>query len=179
MPMTMLRRESRPQLSADEARVSLRSQCAVERECMNPACPTLAEEKFLAGYNCAQAVLHSTAEDLGIDKNTALKIACGFGAGYGRAQEVCGAVSGAVMAIGLKHGRGEGEEKSRTEDTYRRTREFIAHFKQRHGSIQCRELIDCDLQTPEGQQSFKDRDLLHTTCARCVRTAADWVASAS
>ena len=146
---------------------------------MNPACPTIAEEKFLASYNCAQAVLYSTSEDLGIDKDTTLKIACGFGAGYGRAQEVCGAVSGAVMAIGLKHGRGEGEEKSRTEDTYRRTREFIAHFKQRHGSIQCRDLIGCDLQTPGGQQAFKDRDLLHTTCAQCVRTAADWVASAS
>lgn len=144
---------------------------------MNSACPSVAEERFLAGYNCAQAVLYSLADELGIDRNTALKIACGFGAGIGRSQEVCGAVSGGVMALGLKYGRGEGEEKSRTEDTYRRTREFIAHFTRRHGSVQCRDLIGCNLQTPEGQQSFKDRDLLHTTCAQCVRTAAEWVVS--
>ena len=68
----------------------------------------VAVEKFLAGYNCAQAVLFSFCDDLVFDKNTALKLACGFGAGMGRRQEVCGAIIGGIIALGLKHGRGEG-----------------------------------------------------------------------
>jgi len=136
-----------------------------------------AAEKFLSGYNCAQAVLHSLCETMDFDKDSALRIACGFGAGFGRQQEVCGAVSGGVMAIGLKYGRGEAEDKSRTEDCYQRTRQFLAAFKQRHGSIRCRELIGCDLLTPEGQQSFKDRNLLRETCARCVQSAVELAAA--
>lgn len=144
---------------------------------MNISCPDIAIEKFLSGYNCAQAVLYSSAENVGIDRDTALRVACGFGAGLGRAQDVCGAVSGGVMALGMKYGRGEGDDKSRTEDTYRRTREFLAQFKRRHGSIICRDLIGCDLQSPEGQQLFKDKNLLRETCAKCVQTASELVAS--
>jgi C_GCAxxG_C_C family probable redox protein len=54
----------------------------------------IAVQKFTSGYNCAQSVLSSFSNDLGLDENTPLKIACGFGAGMGRKQEVCGAVSG-------------------------------------------------------------------------------------
>jgi len=136
-----------------------------------------ATETFLSGYNCAQAVLHSLSPSLGFDCDSALRIACGFGAGFGRQQEVCGAVSGGVMAIGLRYGRGEAEDKSRSEDCYQRTRQFLSAFKQRHGSIHCRELIGCDLLTAEGQQAFRDRNLLRETCARCVKTATELAAA--
>ena len=78
----------------------------------------IALEKFLAGYNCAQAVLFSFCDDLGFDKDAALRLACGFGAGMARKQEVCGAVTGGILAIGLKHGRGEGQNRTPTEATY-------------------------------------------------------------
>ena len=58
----------------------------------------LALKKFLSGYNCAQAVLFSFCDDLGFEQNTALKLACGFGAGMGRKQAVCGAISGGILA---------------------------------------------------------------------------------
>ena len=57
----------------------------------------VARQKFLAGYNCAQAVLFSFCDDLGFDKDTALRLACGFGAGMARKQEVCGAVAGGIL----------------------------------------------------------------------------------
>ena len=62
-----------------------------------------AVSKFAEGYNCAQSVLFSFCDDLGMDKDKALKIACGFGAGMGRKEEVCGAVTGGIMVIGAKY----------------------------------------------------------------------------
>jgi len=131
----------------------------------------IAEEKFLSGYNCAQAVLYAFCDDLQLDKNLALKLACGFGAGMARKQEICGAVSGGILAIGLKHGRGEREDKTQTEEAYRKVRELISRFESAHGSCHCRALLNgCDLNTPAGQQAFKDNGLLHKTCVPCVRS---------
>jgi len=131
----------------------------------------IAEEKFLAGYNCAQAVLYSFSDALGIDKDFTLKTACGFGAGMARKQEICGAVSGGILAIGLKHGRGERDDKTQTEAAYRKVRELLSRFESAHGSCHCRALLNgCDLNTPAGQQHFKDNNLLRKTCVPCVRS---------
>jgi C_GCAxxG_C_C family probable redox protein len=133
-----------------------------------------ATEKFLSGYNCAQAVLHSCCDKLNFDKNTALKLACGFGAGMARRQEVCGAVTGGILAIGLRHGRGEGEGQTAKEETYLRVCELMSRFEARHGSCICRKLLkDCDMTTPAGQQYMKEHDLLHKTCVGCVRTVVE------
>ncbi|MDD5349022.1 MAG: C-GCAxxG-C-C family protein [Chthoniobacteraceae bacterium] len=135
----------------------------------------VAEEKMLSGYNCAQAVLFAFCEDLGLDRNTALKLATGFGAGMARKQEVCGAVSGGIFVVGLRHGRGEGEEKAVTEDAYRRVRELLGRFEREHGSCLCKDLVGCDLNTPEGQCSYRERDCLHKTCVCCVRSVVEAV----
>lgn len=137
-----------------------------------------AADKFLAGYNCAQAVLHAFCEPLQLDKNTALKLACGFGSGMAREQSVCGAVTGGIMALGLKFGRGEGEEKTKTEAVYGRTQEFMTRFKAEFGSLNCRDLTGCDLKTPEGQAFFKQNELARKTCAKCVGKAAELVEAA-
>ena len=132
--------------------------------------------KFLAGYNCAQAVLFTFCDDLGFDKDTALRLACGFGAGMGRKQEVCGAVAGGILAIGLRHGRGEDQDRAPTDATYGKVRELMTRFESRHGTCICRELLDgCDLNTPAGQRHFKETDLLNKTCAVCVRTVVEAV----
>ena len=134
----------------------------------------IAVETFLAGYNCAQAVLYSFCDELGIGADTALRLATGFGAGMARLQGVCGAISGGIIVIGLKHGRGEGQDRSATEETYRRARELFTRFEARHGTCVCRELLGgCDLNTPEGQRSFKENDLPNKTCAGCVRTVVE------
>ena len=138
----------------------------------------VATTKFLAGYNCTQAVLFASCDRLQFDKSLALKLATGFGAGMGREGEVCGAVSGGILALSLKYGRAEGDDRSKTDDSYARTQAFLAHFKSRHRTVICRELIHCDLRTAEVQRFFKENDLLHQTCVPCVRTASELVAAA-
>jgi C_GCAxxG_C_C family probable redox protein len=135
----------------------------------------IAVEKLLSGYNCAQSVLYSFCDDLGLDKDAAMKMACGFGGGMGRAQEVCGAISGGVFALGVKHGRGEGQAKSATDETYVKVRELLAQFEAERGSTICRTLLGCDLNTPEGKLFYKQNDLHNKTCKRCVQTAVEAV----
>lgn len=132
----------------------------------------IAREKFESGYNCSQSVLFVCMDKNQISQDTALKIANGFGAGMGRMQEVCGAVTGAIMVLGLKYGRGENEDRNATEQTYQKTRDFIKSFEDIHDSIICRELLNgCDLRTEEGQTEFMEKGLLENTCVKCVETA--------
>jgi C_GCAxxG_C_C family probable redox protein len=132
----------------------------------------IAREKFESGYNCAQSVFFACLDDNQLSRDTALKIATGFGAGYGRMQEVCGAVSGAIMALGLKYGRGENDENEITSEMYQKTQDFIKSFEEVHGSIICRELLDgCNLRSEQGQTEFREKGLLQNTCIKCVETA--------
>jgi C_GCAxxG_C_C family probable redox protein len=133
-----------------------------------------AVEKFLAGYNCAQAVLYSFRDDLHLDRDMALRMACGFGGGMGGRQEVCGAVSGGVITIGLKHGRGEGQDKKAADKAYERVWKLMSRFESKHGSCICRTLLKgCDLSTPEGWQHFKEADLRNKICKGCVTTVVE------
>jgi len=126
-------------------------------------------QKFTSGYNCAQAILYSFKDEINIDGDTALKMACGFGAGMGRKGEVCGAVTGGIIVIGAKYGRGENDEKTATEKTYTKTRELMNKFETKHGAFICRDLLNgCDLSTEEGQMNFRNNDLFNATCKKCV-----------
>ncbi len=135
----------------------------------------IALEKFLAGYNCAQSVLYPFCDDFGFDRDTALRLACGLGGGMGRKQEVCGAISGGILALGLKYGRGEGQDRALTEETYRKDRELIAQFESKHGTCICRKLLNCDLNIPSGKRYFKENDLHNKICKVCVQTAVETV----
>ncbi len=134
----------------------------------------IADEKFVSGYNCAQAVLFSFADRIGLPPDSALKAACAFGAGMGRKGEICGSVSGALLVLGLCFGRGEKEDRKATETTYAKTREFFARFADLRGTCRCRDLLNgCDLATPEGQQIFFDQDCFNAICRPCVRDAVE------
>ncbi|MDI6743460.1 MAG: C-GCAxxG-C-C family protein [Smithella sp.] len=132
--------------------------------------------KFAGGFNCAQSVLFSFCDDLGLDKEKALKIACGFGAGMGRKEEVCGAVTGGIMVIGAKYGRGENEDRKTTDKTYVMIRELMNQFSQKHGTYICRQLLKgCELTTEEGQKIFKENDYLNKVCKPCVKSVVEIV----
>ncbi len=121
----------------------------------------VAVNKFRDGYCCSQSVLFSFADKLEISEDVALKIANGFGAGMGRKQEVCGAVSGAVMVIGLLYGRGVNDGKDKHEYTYDRVRDFIDAFEAKHNTVLCKKLLDgCDLLSPQGQDYFKSNNMI-------------------
>jgi C_GCAxxG_C_C family probable redox protein len=134
----------------------------------------IAVAKFLEGYNCAQAVFYSFCDDLRFEKNAALKMACGFGAGMGRKQEVCGAVTGGIIVIGAKYGRGEKDDRTAMELTYTKTRELMDQFAKKHGTFICRKLLHgCELTTEEGQKHFKANDFLKKICAPCVQSVVE------
>ncbi len=130
-----------------------------------------ASRKFRMGFNCSQAVLSVYAEEFGLCRETALKIACGFGGGMGRMALTCGAVTGAFMVIGLKYGNVDANEKEIKEKTYGLVREFARRFEKRNGSSICRELLGCDISGPEGLRNAKDNGLFASVCPGLVQDA--------
>jgi len=137
--------------------------------------PDAAVDCFKGGFNCAQAVYSTYAEDFNIKKTDALRVSCGFGGGMGRLQETCGAVTGAIMLIGCKHGKIKKEDTESTDLTYELVREFADIFSAKHGSISCGTLLGCNLRTPEGQQVFKEGNYKELKCCRYVHDAAEIV----
>ena len=99
-----------------------------------------AKELFKSGYNCSQAVLGVFCEELGLDFETAMKIASSFGAGMGRMREVCGTVSGMFMAAGLAFASSSDSPAEKGEH-YKKIQELAKRFKEKNGSIICRELL--------------------------------------
>ncbi len=96
---------------------------------------------FTEGYNCAQSVFLVFSDELGLDRETALKISSSFGGGMGRLREVCGTVSGMFMAEGLKNGYSNPTDTTAKAEHYKRLQALAATFKQENGSIICRELL--------------------------------------
>jgi C_GCAxxG_C_C family probable redox protein len=131
-----------------------------------------ATQLFAAGFSCSQALLASRAERYDLPTETALKLSAAFGGGLGRQGEVCGAVSGALMVIGLENGHTRPEEKAVKENTYALTRQFIAEFTQRTGALHCRDLLGCRIDTPEGQQYAQEHALTKTICPKLVAEAS-------
>jgi C_GCAxxG_C_C family probable redox protein len=126
---------------------------------------------FRQTFSCSQSILATYGPDLGLDKETALRVAGSFGGGMARMGETCGAVTGALMAIGLKYGKTRADDEAAKEQAYRVTGEFVERFRKRHFSIQCRELLGCDLATPEGAKFFKEQELAKKLCLEFVRDA--------
>lgn len=100
-----------------------------------------ARSLFESGYNCAQSVFAAYADLLGMDTKTALKMSSAMGGGIGRMREVCGTVSAMAMLAGLKEGNADPEDEAAKEHIYALVRRMSALFKERQGTIICRELL--------------------------------------
>lgn len=103
-----------------------------------------ARKLFKEGYNCSQAVLGAFAEDIGMDFETAIKLASSFGGGMGRMREVCGAVSGMFMAAGLIFGYSDPKDFAAKKEHYKRIQELAEEFKNKNRFIVCRQLLGID-----------------------------------
>ena len=128
-----------------------------------------AEKYFNQKYNCAQSVLMTFASMGGMEQDTAVRLAACFGAGLARRGEVCGAVTGALMVLGVTQAKPKPEDK---EGNYQLAQEFMHCFENRHGTLLCRKLIGCDLTTPEGRQWADESGVTRTICPALVRDAA-------
>ena len=128
--------------------------------------------KFHENYNCAQSVVAAYAADYGLDLEKALSMAVGFGGGMGRTQETCGAVTGAIMVLGLSSRFKEEDRRPKINEVYAKVNRFIKEFAIEKGTAKCRDLLGCDLTTEEGQKFFKENKL-RENCLGYVRFCCD------
>jgi C_GCAxxG_C_C family probable redox protein len=131
-----------------------------------------AKRQFEKGFACAPAVLSTYSEQYGLDKTLALKIACGFAGGIGRMGRTCGAVTGGVMVIGLKHGQASLADEGSEQETHKLVREFIERFTALHGSTVCRELIGYDLSDAGELELARKSGVFRDKCPGFVYDAA-------
>jgi C_GCAxxG_C_C family probable redox protein len=127
---------------------------------------------FKEGFSCSMAVLATYCERFGLDKNLAYKVSSGFGGGM-HCNQTCGAVTGAFMVIGLKHGRTRADDIEAKMRVARMTAEFAKKFKACHGSIGCTDLIGCNISTLEGYEEARKKDLFKQVCPKYVVSAAE------
>jgi C_GCAxxG_C_C family probable redox protein len=106
--------------------------------------------------------LLAVCQELGIESEVIPRIATPFGGGIGGRGEVCGAVVGSIMAIGLKHGREEPSQPNK--QAYALAREFCRRFEEETGSLYCRDLTGMDLSTPEGLRAYRHSDVPLRVC---------------
>ena len=129
--------------------------------------------QFKKGHNCSQSIFSTYGTRYGISEEMALKIACPFGGGMARLGDTCGAVTGAFMTIGLKHGRVDPEDEELKEETYRLVNTFVEKFKARNKTIVCRELLGYDISNPQEHDKAEDEGLFDTLCPKLVQDAAE------
>jgi C_GCAxxG_C_C family probable redox protein len=133
-----------------------------------------AVQYFRNKFNCSQAVFTAFGTDSGLLENECLKIACAFGGGMGRTQQTCGAVTGALMVLGLRFGKGIDDPEEMKTNTYKKTREFFDEFIKLHGSTNCRVLLNgLDMDDPDDHKKILDQKLFEIRCEKYVADAAE------
>lgn len=135
-----------------------------------------AVDLFRNGCSCSQAVLGVYGPRYGLDEGHAMRIAAGFAGGM-RLAETCGAVTAAFMVFGLAYCSDACKTVEGRQAAYGAITAFAEKFGQRHGSLICRELLGCDISTPEGAKTAQERGLFQTKCVQLVRDAAELVGS--
>ena len=132
-----------------------------------------AVSSFKGDFNCAQSILSAYGIQYGLNRDTALKLATGFGGGMARFGRTCGAVSAAFMVIGLKYGMGVKGDTEVKEKTYQLIREFSDQFQGINGAVICKELLGCDINTPEGKNYYSQNELFEKKCLQYVKNVAE------
>lgn len=125
---------------------------------------------FREGYNCSQSVLAGFSGRANVDDATAKSIAAGFGAGMGRLQMTCGAVTGAIMALGAAL-FDESDKAGSKNLIYAKTVEFVRRFEDLNGTTECLRLLGVNISVPEGQEYANRNKLFETKCEKYVENA--------
>lgn len=127
---------------------------------------------FSNNYNCSQAVFTTFAVEMGIDEELALKLATEFGGGA-RSGQICGAVSGALMVLGLKYGHCHSDNQEEKSRAYNLAVEFNKRFSKKNNSIVCKDLLGYDLTVPDEMAVIKEKKLFKTVCPKMVADAVE------
>ncbi|MDO5123802.1 MAG: C-GCAxxG-C-C family protein [Eubacteriales bacterium] len=129
-------------------------------------------ELFSNNFNCSQAVLTAFAPDFGLDEKLALMLGTSFGGGA-RNGEICGAVSGALMVLGLKYGHYLADDNAQKSRAYAIAVDFTKRFREVNGSIVCRDLLGYDLTVPEEMACIREKGLFGDVCPKMIKSATD------
>ena len=132
-----------------------------------------AMEYFGNGHSCSQSVFCIFGPELGLSYDLAYKTSAAFGGGMSRMGNTCGAVSGALMAIGLYYRNLDTSDSENKEHTYEMGHKFIDKFKEVHESVMCNTLIGYDINTLEGRTEANDKKIFETKCPNFVKTAVE------
>ena len=132
----------------------------------------IATAHFDSGFNCAQSVLSVFCEKYGMDSKTALRMCSGLGAGV-RFGEICGAVSGAVLVIGLKYGQDTSENMTVKDNCNNKTVEFMNMFRMENKSVVCRDILGFDLSIKEEYAQAQKKNLFKTTCVDMIKSSVE------
>ena len=133
-----------------------------------------AEDSFASGLYCAESVLLALARAQGVEEEFLAKMASGFCGGMARTCGTCGAVTGAIMGLGLAFGRSRPGES--VQPAYVATQRLIGEFVREFGARDCHVLLGCDLGTPEGQATFREKKLAEH-CIQYTGRAAEIAAN--
>jgi len=134
--------------------------------------PATAVSYFEKGFNCAQSVLLTMQRFWKVKKPLEPKVASAFGGGVGRVGSVCGALTGGVIAIGLKYGTNNPSAEKR-EKAYSMARKFYTQFGKDCGSVLCRELIGYDLTNPEELEKARSSNVFKEKCNHFIEKAVE------
>lgn len=134
-----------------------------------------AVEYFNKGFNCAQAVLNSHCGKFGLDEQTALKISCAFGGGISHTNELCGAVTGALMLISLKYGKSAAGDNDAKDITYSLTRKFLEMFNEKHSSVKCTDLTGYNLSSEQELIKAREAGVFISVCPQLIKDAVEMV----
>ncbi len=135
---------------------------------------TTATNFFRGQFNCSQSVLATFGPEYGLSDDECLKIATAFGGGMGRQQHICGAITGALMVLGLKYGKGLNDPEEKKKYTYQLTKEFFDEFKRLNGSENCLELLDgLDMNNPVDNKKIVERNYFEIRCEKYVSDAVN------
>jgi C_GCAxxG_C_C family probable redox protein len=127
---------------------------------------------FCRGAACSQAIVGTYGPLVGLVREQGIRLSCGFAGGM-RLAQTCGAVTGAFMVLGLKHAGPNCDQRDGRENVYAAIRDFAARFQQRNHTVVCKELLGCDISTPQGAQQATKEGLFRSICPRLVQDAAE------
>ncbi len=127
---------------------------------------------FCRGAACSQAILGTYGPSVGLPREQGMKLASGFAGGM-RLAQTCGTVTGAFMVLGLKLAGPNCDQRDGRNDVYAAMRDFATRFQQRNNTVVCKELLGCDISTPEGAQKATKEGLFRTICPKLVQDAAE------
>ena len=127
---------------------------------------------FREGCACSQAMLSVYGPALGLERGTAMRVAAGFAGGM-RLGETCGAVTGAFMVLGLHRCSDDCATPTGRQAVYAAVTEFASRFRERNTTTICKELLGCDISTPEGMKQAQEQGLFRTICPKLVEDAAE------